>query len=342
MRLNQQQLKLQLRDGVGPLYLISSDEPLLIDEALDAIRAAARAAGSDRDVHVAERGFDWESWRAGLNNLSLFSTRELIELRLPTGKPGTVGARVLTELAAAPTADKTVVVIAPSLNGKAGRAKWVKALADGGAWLSLAPPKPTELTGWLAGRVRAAGLACEPEALQLLAARVEGNLLAAKQEIDKLVLLADDQKVTVDTVRAAVADGARFDVFQLADAALAGEASRAVTILSHLRAEAVAPPLILWSLVREVTQLAEVSARTEAGEAPGRAMTAAGVWRSREPLIGRALRRFSASGVRQLLSQAAIADRVVKGARAGLPWNTLTELTLSLAGTSLPAAETAA
>ena len=341
MKLNPRQLPSHLAAGVAPLYLVSGDEPLLVDETLDEIRAAARKSGcTERQSYVAERGFDWDDLRGSLANLSLFAERQLLELRLPTGKPGEAGARQLSAFAADPSPDKVLIVITPGLTGSAARSKWVSNLAEAGVWIPLRAPDRDALPGWLAGRLRRAGLGCEPEALELLAARVEGNLLAAKQEIDKLVLLAADGRVTSEAVRAAVADGARFDVFQLADAALAGDANRAIRILRHLEQEGTGATLVLWSLVREITLLAEIGHRLAQGEAPGRAMTAAGVWRSRESLVSGALRRCGPGASRRLLDQACLADRVVKGARPGQAWAALLELTLGLAGVTALAAET--
>ncbi|MDJ0928452.1 MAG: DNA polymerase III subunit delta [Gammaproteobacteria bacterium] len=333
MRLNPQQLRSQLRSkGVGPLYLVSGDEPLLVDETVDLLRRAARDAGcAERNLFVAERGFDWESFRASLDNLSLFASQQLIELRLPTGKPGDKGSRELVAVASSPPADKVILIITPGLSGNAAKAKWVRALTDAGAWVPLRAPAPEQLPAWLAARLKTAGLSCDPDALELLAARVEGNLLAAKQEIDKLVLLAPSGRVTPETVRAAVADGARFDVFQLADAALAGDLARTARVAQQLQREGVAAPLALWGLVREITALADVRHRLDQGEAPGKAMTAAGVWRSREGLLRRAVERFDGDRVRQLLAAAQRTDRIVKGARPGVDWNALLELALSLA-----------
>jgi DNA polymerase-3 subunit delta len=342
VKLTPRQLETHLAAGVGAVYLVSSDEPLLLDETLDRIRGAARASGCDeREVHVAERGFDWEQLRASLANLSLFSSRQLIELRLPTGKPGDVGARQLSAIADDPPADKTLVVITPALKGASQKSKWVQKLADAGAWIMLRAPSTEELPAWLAGRLKRAGLGCEPDALQLLASRVEGNLLAAKQEIDKLVLLAEGRQVNLDMVRASVADGARFDVFQLADSALAGDAARMARILQHLEQEGVAATLVLWSLAREITVVCEVAHRVARGDSPGRAMTAAGVWRSREALVGAAVRRAGLGGARALVAQAACVDSIVKGARYGRPWPALLELGLALAA-GRPAVETAA
>ncbi len=342
MKISARQLTAHLSAGPRVLYLVSGDEPLLVDEVADAIRGSARESGCDeREVHSAERGFDWEQLRASLNNLSLFSSRQLVELRLPTGKPGDQGSKQLVAIAENPPADKILMIITPKLSAAAARSKWVTRLEKAGVWINVRAPDRDALPAWLSARLKKAGLACEPEALQLLAGRVEGNLLAAKQEIDKLVLLAENSRVDVSTVQAAVADGARFDVFQLADAALAGDPARTARILEHLEQEAVAAPLVLWSLVREITVIAELAQRLERGEAPGRAMSAAGVWRSREALVGRAVKRVGSEGARKLLVQAACVDRIVKGARPGRPWPALLELGLALAAGAV-AVETAA
>jgi DNA polymerase-3 subunit delta len=331
MKLKPGQLDAHLASELKPVYLVSGDEPLLVDEIVERLRQAARQAGCDeRQAYLAERGFDWNSLRAGMDNLSLFASRQLIEVRLPTGKPGDAGARVLSEIAENPPADKTFIVVTPRLPAASAKSRWVTRLAGAGAWIAVYAPRPDELPRWLDARMRKAGLSCEPDALALLASRIEGNLLAAKQEIDKLVLLADNGRVDLATVRAAVGDGARYDVFQLADAALAGDSRRAVHILQHLEQEAVAPTLVLWSLVREISSVAEVSARVSMGEPPGRAAAAAGVWRSREQLISNAVRRCGTVGAESLLDAAALADRQVKGARPGGAWPALLALTLSL------------
>lgn len=342
MRLDPRQLPAKLRAGLAPIYLLSGDEPLLLDEARDAIHQATRKAGfGAREHYVVERGFDWDVLQRSLDNLSLFADSQLVELRLPTGKPGEKGARRLVALAANPPPDKVVVVITPALTGSAAKAKWVKSLADAGVWVPVRAPEAGELPGWLAGRLRAVGLEPDAEAVALLAARVEGNLLAAKQEIDKLVLLVRDGRVDVEAVRTAVADGARYDVFQFADAALAGDGPRAARILRHLEREGVAATLLLWSLVREILTLRAVAHRAGRGESLGRALAASGVWRSREALVGGAARRLGGKGARQLLHQAAVADLVVKGARPGQPWHALLELSLALAGSQALQAETA-
>jgi len=342
VKLNPQQLAAHLSAGPAPLYLVSGDEPLLVDEALDALRAAAAKHDyAERESHIVERGFDWNELAAGLSNLSLFATRRLVELRLPTGKPGDQGGKFLTQLAADPPQDTMFVVITPNLDSRTAKTKWASSLARDGVWLVLKAPDHAALPRWIENRLKRAGLSAEPEALELLAAQVEGNLLAAKQEIDQLKLLAEDGRVTVDSVRTSVANGARYDVFQLSDAALAGDAERAVRILGGLEREGTAAPLVLWSLVREITTIADVAYRVAAGIAPGKAMTDCGVWRSRQSLIGRATRAVGPQGARSLLERAARTDRIVKGSLRGQPWNALLELTLALSGRPELMAETA-
>jgi len=333
VKLNSQQLGQHLSSGIAPVYLVSGDEPLMVDEALDAIRSAAVQQGyTERQMHVAERGFDWAELQASLQNLSLFATRRLVELRLPTGKPGDKGARFLNALTDNPSTDTIVIIITPMLDSKTAKTKWASTLARKGVWVVLRAPDSAALPRWIAGRLKQAGLVTDSEALELLAARVEGNLLAAKQEIDKLMLLARESRVTVDTVRASVADGARFDVFQLTDAALAGDSARAARILYSLEREGVAAPLVLWSLVREISLVTDVIYRLSSGLSVAKALSEAGVWRSRQNLIGRAARSRDIGSAHKLVAQACNADLIVKGARRGQPWNTLLDLTLALAG----------
>ncbi|MCC7489362.1 MAG: DNA polymerase III subunit delta [Gammaproteobacteria bacterium] len=342
MKIPADRLAAQLARGVAPLYVLSCDEPLLVDEALAAIRQQARAAGcGERESHVAERGFDWNALGASLKNLSLFSSRRLVELRLPGGKPGDAGARFLTALAAAGDTGNVFVLLLPALDAASGRSKWATALAEAGVWVELRPPRREQLPAWLRQRLRAAGLDADDAALDLLASRVEGNLLAAKQEIDQLVLLAGAGPVTPGVVRDAVADGARFDVFQLSDAALAGDAARAARVLAGLRREGEAEVLVLWALVRDILQLADVLARTAQGRSVEQALQDAGVWRSRAEAFGRAARRRRGADVGRLLGSAARADQVLKGARPGNAWNALLEVTMELCGAALPLAETA-
>lgn len=342
MKITADRLSASLRKGLAPLYVLCSDEPLLVDEALEQLREhAGRAGCGEREAHVADRSFDWDGFVAGLQNMSLFSSRRLVELRLPTGKPGDVGARVLTELAGSPDTGNIVVVLLPALDSQGTRSKWAGALAQAATWVTLEAPGRENLPGWLRARLAKAGLDADDEALDLLASRVEGNLLAAKQEIDKLAMLAGGQRVTAETVREAVADGARFDVYQLAEAALTGDAARTVRVLHALEREGEPEALVLWSLTRAVLDVTDVVTRVERGQSLEQAMDAANVWRNRRGSVGSAVRGRRLADVMRLLSRTARAECVVKGARPGQPWNALLEVALELSRAPSCHAETA-
>ncbi|MEZ5565568.1 MAG: DNA polymerase III subunit delta [Gammaproteobacteria bacterium] len=224
---------------LAPIYLISGDEPLLVNEALDALRTAALGSGrSERESQIVDRSFSWDKVVASLASLSLFSAGKLVEIRLNSPTPGDEGSRFLRQLASRPMDGNVVAIVTPGLTRKIADSAWAKALAAAGVWVETRPPSLTNLPRWMAARLRAAGLGCAPEGLELLAGRVEGNLLAAQQEIDKLALLYPaGTNLTAEQLRSAVADGARYDVFQLGDAALAGDAERAVRVLAGLRDE---------------------------------------------------------------------------------------------------------
>jgi DNA polymerase-3 subunit delta len=327
--------------SLSACYLFSGDEPLLVNEALDALRAAALRQGCDeRQSFTVERGFDWTALIASLGMGSLFSAGKLVVLRLPTAAPGDEGSRALRELAARPVDGNVVVVVTPMLNRKTADSAWASALHKDGLWVEFRQPSAAELPRWIARRLKDADLGCDDEAAELLAARVEGNLLAAQQEIDKLGLLYPaGTRLSVAQIQAAVADGARFDIFQLGDAALAGDTPRAVRILNGLREEGVAAPLVLWALVREVLMLMEIGMRAGRDLPLEQAVQAAGVWKSRVGLYTQALRGRRPSSLRRLLGMAGAADQIVKGSRRGEAWNALLELTLALTGKPLPAAE---
>lgn len=326
---------------LAPVYLISGDEPLLVNEVVDALRAAALRRGcEERESHAVERGFSWEAVTGSLRNLSLFSTGKLVEIRLTTSTPGDEGSRQMREIAGRAADGNTVVILTPALKSKIAASAWVTALTAAGVWVETRVPGLAELPGWIAQRFRAAGLSCDPEGLELLAGRVEGNLLAAQQEIHKLALLHPaGTSLTAVQIRAAVGDGARYDVFQLGDAALAGDVERAVRVLGGLREEGTAAALVLWCLVREALVLVDAGVRASRDNSPQRAVQGAGVWQSRTDLYVRALRSHKAGGLRRLLRMAGRADQIVKGQRAGEPWNALLELTLALAGRPLRGGE---
>ncbi|MGI9291091.1 MAG: DNA polymerase III subunit delta [Gammaproteobacteria bacterium] len=332
MKLTADKLKQQLSKGLSPIYFVTGDEPLLVGEVTDVIRSCAREHGYDeRESHSADARFDWSSLLGGLDNLSLFASKKIIEVRLVTGKPGREGGAALCDLVANPPADTLFIITAPKLDGSSAKTKWAKTLEQDAVRLDLRSPSPDQLPGWLSDRMRQAGLDCDAEGLEILAARVEGNLMAAQQEINKLQLLVGEGRVTGDMVRRSVADGARFDVFQLADAAVGQDAGRAVRILYGLRKEGVAPALVTWALAREASQLITLWTKVDQGTPPGRAMSEARVWQNRQGLFSRALASHNERSIRELTDRAALTDRVIKGAAPGQPWNALLELIFSMA-----------
>ncbi len=343
MKVAADRLASQVGRSLAPLYVLTGDEPLLVDEAREIIRERCKRDGcGEREYFVAERSFDWDDFAAGLQNRSLFASRRFVELRLPTGKPGESGAPVLTALAERADSGNVVVILLPGLDSQTARSKWATALADCGVWVECRAPRHEDLPDWLRQRMQRAGLTADEEALDLMAARIEGNLLAAKQDIDKLALLVEDGHVTAEAISETVADGARFDVFQLSDAALAGDAGRALRVLHGLAREGESEVLVLWALVREVLGLADVVVSVHQGRSLDQALTDARVWRSRQELYRRAVRARSVSDVERLVRSAALAEQVVKGVRLpGQPWNALAELVLELSGAGVPLAETA-
>lgn len=330
-RLNLDQLPIALGKALAHCYLVSGEEPLLVGEAADAIRAAARAGGyADRSVFFIERGFDWDELRGATQSLSLFSERRVIELRLPTGKPDK-GAPLLIALAARPPPDVLMLVITDKLDKKSSEAPWVQAIAQHGVWVSVWPVGAAALPAWLAARAKQAGAEIEPGAVQLIAERVEGNLLAAGQELEKLRLLANGAKITRQLVAGSVGDSARYDVFQLAEAASAGDAPRALRILLGLKSEGVEPTLILWALVRELRGLWQASERMRLRSSQR------GGWNQASTPSAAAQARARELPLASLLAEASRVDRIVKGDLQGDAWMGLTSLTATLAGALQPA-----
>ncbi len=332
MKIQANQLHSHLQKNLAPCYLVSGDEHLLVSEALDAIREAARQHGfSSRELHIATTGFEWTSLRDSTANLSLFAERRIVELRLPTGKPGRVGSQAIVELVAQAGSDLMLIVVAPKLDRSGQSAKWVQAIDAAGVNLTIWPVGPRELPGWIGERMRRAGLQPDRDAVAMIADRVEGNLLAAGQEIEKLRLLHGEGAVTVDDVSAAVANSSRFDVFKLVDAALAGDATRAIKVLAGLRAEGVEPVIIVWSLTRELRTLAGLADLIASGTDLAGGMQKAKIWSSRQALVRACVARHQAKAFHRLLKATAQADRAAKGQLHADPWQVVTPIVLELA-----------
>lgn len=336
MKLRFEQLQGHLQQGLRPIYLLSGDEPLQLGEAADAIRAAARQQGfSEREVMHVEAGFDWSNLAAASNTLSLFAEQRLIDLRLPSGKPGREGGAALSDYAANPAPDTVLLITCGKLDKNAAKAKWYKSLDSAGVTLQVWPVEADALPRWVAQRMRSRGLNASPEAAQLLAERVEGNMLAASQEIDKLLLLYGETTIDAEMVEQGVADSARYDIFELVDTALLGNAERVARVMEGLRGEGVEPILILWALVREIRAMEAMAYEVEQGAAVESVMKSRWVWQKRQPAVRAGLKRHNQRRWSQLLRRAVRIDRMVKGAEQGNPRDELVQLALLMAGVRL-------
>jgi DNA polymerase-3 subunit delta len=335
MRIHTEQVARTLERGLASAWLIAGDEPLLTGEAADAVRARARADGyTGRDLFVTDRSFDWSEVAAASRALSLFAERRILEIRMPTPRPGKEGGAVLAALAADPGPDNLLLVVTARPEKDTWSSAWFKAFEKHGVFVEARPVEIGRLPQWIVARGAKLGLAFEPGAAELLAERVEGNLLAAQQEIEKLALLHPVGRIDLDAIQSAVANSARYDVFQLGEAALAGDVARSLRILEGLRAEGVEPPLVLWAVCRELRALANAR--------DGRAGKAFGAAAERHAaLVSRAAERTSGQAIGPWFAAAARADREFKG-QAGLAggnaWTTLTGLVAAMAGARLPAA----
>jgi DNA polymerase-3 subunit delta len=310
MKLTLEGLSAQLDERLLPVYLVSGDEPLRVGEASDLIRARARAAGfTEREVFFIERASSvWEDVQQAAQSLSLFASRRMVEVRLPTGKAGVAGAAALLRLIAAAGDDLLLLIVTGKLERETQGAEWVQALQARGAWLPVWPIERAHLPQWLRQRARTAQLALSEEAIAMLAERCEGNLLAAQQEIDKLALLLPrGAAVSASEVAASSADSARFDVFQLGEAVRSADPARALRILGGLQAEGAEPVLVLWALLRELRAV------QAAGQTQGRALV------PRLPFA-------------RLTARAGRADRMAKGLALGDPWDELALLAVELCG----------
>ena len=327
MKIRANQLSSHLKNSLAPCYLVTGDEHLLIAEALDEIRAAAKARGfGHRELHVATTGFDWDALTASTGNMSLFAEQRIIELRLPTGKPGRSGGQAIVELAAQTGPELLFIVTAPKLDGGSTNSKWAKTLDQHGVSLPIWPVGLRELPGWIANRMRQVGLQPDRDAVALIADRVEGNLLAAGQEIEKLRLLLGEGKVTAEDVSKAVANSSRYDVYKLTDAAIGGDAPRAVKILGGLKAEGVEPVIVMWALTRELRTLATLDDAVRQGTDLGSAMKSARVWNNRQGLLRSCIGRHQHGDFHRMLKASGRADAAAKGQRYGDPWQMATDI----------------
>ena len=336
MRTHPDALSTGLARGLRNAYLVTGAEPLLIAEACDAVRAAARAQGyADREVHFLERGFDWDGLLADAANLSLFATRRLIELKIGPA-PDAGAQKALAGLAARPPAD-TLLLVSGEIERKSLSTQWVRAFEEHGVLVVAQAVERAALPGWIRDRLGRKGVTIEPAAAELLADRVEGNLLAAQQEIERIALLMPGAELDAGRIAELVADSARYDVFELAAAAFSGQPQRALRILAGLRAEGREPPLVLWALLNDLRGLSRVVQRLERERSIDDIFRSEQIWSNRQGPLKSASRRLSRSDIDSLLLAAATADRIAKGSLRGDAWVALESLVARIAGVRLAA-----
>ena len=329
MKVRPDQLKQHLSKGLQPIYFISGDEPLQVMESADVIRATAREQGySEREVMDVDSGFDWNLLLDAGNSMSLFAEQRILELRMPTGKPGKQGGQVLLEYAERPADDAVLIITAGKLEGSAKNTKWFKTLDQAGVVVQCWPVAAHELPRWVEQRMAGKGMRASAEAVALIVERVEGNLLAAAQEVDKLYLLYGEANLGLEEVTSAVADSARYSIYDLVDSALLGDMARTARIVGGLKNEGVEPVLALWALSRELRLLTGIA---EANMSQDAAMAKARVWDSRKALLRKALSRHSLGRWHNFLKRCARIDKVIKGVESGRPWDELLALSTQIA-----------
>ncbi len=335
MKLRPEQLSGQLQRELAPIYLLSGDEPLLLQEAAEQVIVAATRAGfSERTIWSVDSGFDWEELTAAGNALSLFAEQKIIDLRIPNGRPGKGGEGALLAWSRQPPPDQILLIRTPKLESRISRTQWYRAIEQSGVAVAIWPLDRSRIPAWVEQRMRQQQLRPTAEAVAMVADRIEGNLLAAVQEIEKIALLVSPG-TTVDgeMVARLVADSARFDPFQLADTILAGEQERSLRILQELRQEGSAIQLVLWPLVRDLRELVAVALpqRLAAHKPVDRSISPM-IWKRRLPLFRAALGRLRPNRLPDLLQQAGEIDRIGKGMAVGDPWLALELLVLAVAG----------
>lgn len=332
-KLSFEQLHKSLPQQLSPVYLVTGDEPLMVQESCDAVRAAAKQAGfSERELYHTDAGFQWPQLLHSANSMSLFAERKIIEVRIHNGKPGDAGSKAIVEYCQSPAADNLLLLVSPKLERASQNSKWYKAVEAVGAVVTIWPINPKQMPRWIEQRLQRAGIRADAQAVDILASRVEGNLLAAAQEVEKLKLVAKDGFIDSHTMANAVVDSARYDVFGLVDKALAGHPQAAAATLNGLRGEGSEPAVVLWALTREIRALMALKQALSSGHAIEGVARRYGIFENRLPLIRAATARLQNPTLRLLVKECAYIDRTIKGMAPGDPWGTLLDVVLTLSG----------
>lgn len=327
------QLDKALKKKLAPVYVVTGDETLLVQEACDTIRRHANTLGfTERELHHTDAGFQWDHLFHIANSMSLFAEKKIIEIRVHNGKPGDAGSKAIIEYCQALSEDNLLLLILPKIDKRSQNSKWFKALDTHADIITIWPIGVPQLPRWVEQRLSAAGLYADKNAIDILCSKVEGNLLAAAQEIEKLKLLVTDPKITAQTMADAVTDSARYDIFGLVDKAIAGESRAAIANLHGLKAEGTEPTLILWALSREIRVITSIKEGLENGKSFEFSAKQNGVWDNRKASIRQTVYRLGINQMHMLIRKSSNADKIIKGSVKGDAWNVLLDIVLSLSG----------
>jgi DNA polymerase-3 subunit delta len=336
MRLKSEQLTASLQKSLGAVYLISGDEPLQIVELSDAIRQAAKRTGFlEREIFSTDTGFEWSDITTSSQSMSIFGDKKVIDLRVPTANFGNDGAKTLISYCEKLPADTVLLITCGKLNAAAMKTKWFEAVDKVGVTIQVKPLEGDELLQWLQNRLQQRGLNTDRAGLALLAERVEGNLLAASQEIEKLYVLYGASVLTKEQIFDVVADSSRYDVFKLIDAIGAANPNRIFKVLAGLQAEGIAPPVVLWGLMREARTLCKVKIELSEGKSKDIVFRNNQIWDKRIGLVEKAIKRLSHTKLFEILTLSAKADRQAKGQESGDVWETILLICLAFSGNTI-------
>jgi len=335
MRLKAEYLQQDIAKKMRLAYLVTGDEPLQQMECCDLIRQSARDLGyEEREVFVVERSFDWASFLQSANSLSLFASKKIIELRFNTAKPGDAGSKALIEYFDHATSDNVLIVTMPKIDANTQRAKWFKQVESNGAIIQVWPIEIRNLPAWIGVRMKIKGLKPTSEACKQLAEKVEGNLLSAAQEIEKMAINAPTT-VSIEDVLDSAVDDTKYDVFKLVDSTINGEISRIVSIVQSMRKSGEDVLYLLWALTRELRAMVQMAEDKQQGMPLNQILKKHFVWDKRSSIVSQGLQRYSAPQWTRCLQRAMVVDQIIKGKESGDPWDAVLDLCLLMAGKKL-------
>ncbi|MBS0358597.1 MAG: DNA polymerase III subunit delta [Proteobacteria bacterium] len=332
MKIKPEQLSQHLQNTLSLIYIVSGDEPLLQQEACDSIRKAAiQQQYAEKQIFFVEnsKSFNWQSLLEAANSLSLFSDKTFLDLRLPSGKPGDTGAKILMQYAENPPPDKILLITTGKLDAATQKAKWFTALEKVGVFVAIWPLFANQLPIWLKQRFQKVGLQLEPAALKLFSDQVEGNLLAADQEIEKLRLIYGPGKLNEQQILEATTNHNRYDIFNLVDAVFSGDNARIIRLLKNLKALSEEPTILLWALTRELRVLAQITWAVSSGSHLEAQLQTHKIWENRKSLYRKVLQSKKTQHWYTLIHQAKQIDEMIKGIQRGHVWDELMQLCLS-------------